>query len=161
MAAKIYQMIYHPEIKHSTISIVQEPTLQYSESTPSVTKPTDKKTELMKSLEYLKSKKSPTKQDKDSIYTIEMVLKNMKWLNFIYPLYIFFSVFDYCNNHYNWKDKPKINHFLIISFLVLTLFTLKKYTPSGKFLKSISLSFTVSITWPFWLINSMYDFLLT
>jgi phosphomannomutase len=77
MAAKIYQMIYHPEIKHSTI-IVQEPTLQYSESKPSVTKPTDKKTELMKSLEYLKSKKSPTKQDKDSIYTIEMVLKNMK-----------------------------------------------------------------------------------
>jgi len=78
MAAKIYQMIYHPEIKHSTISIIQEPTLQYSEYTPSVTKPTDKKTELIKSLEYLKSKKSPTKQDKDSIYTIEMVLKNMK-----------------------------------------------------------------------------------
>jgi hypothetical protein len=78
MAAKIYQMIYHPEIKHSTISVVQEPTLKYSEPAPSVTKPTDKKTELMKSLEYLKSKKSPTKQDKDSIYTIEMVLKNMK-----------------------------------------------------------------------------------
>ena len=78
MAAKIYQMIYHPEIKHSTISIIQEPTLKYSETTPSVTKPTDKKTELMKSLEYPKSKKSPTKQDKDSIYTIEMVLKNMK-----------------------------------------------------------------------------------
>jgi hypothetical protein len=78
MAAKIYQMIYHPEIKHSTISVVQEPTLKYSESVPSVTKPTDKKTELIKSLEYLKSKKSPTKQDKDSIYTIEMVLKNMK-----------------------------------------------------------------------------------
>jgi len=32
----------------------------------------------MKSLEYLKGKKNPTKQDKDSIYTIEMVLKNMK-----------------------------------------------------------------------------------
>ena len=78
MAAKIYQMIYHPEIKHSTVSIVQEPALRYSESIPSVTKPTDKKTELIKSLEYLKSKKSPTKQDKDSIYTIEMVLKNMK-----------------------------------------------------------------------------------
>ncbi len=78
MAAKIYQMIYHPEIKHSTINVVQEPTLVYSELAPSVTKPTDKKTELIKSLEYLKSKKSPTKQDKDSIYTIEMVLKNMK-----------------------------------------------------------------------------------
>jgi len=78
MAAKIYQMIYHPEIKHSAVSVVQSPTLHYSENIPSVTKPTDKKTELMKSLEYLKSKKSPTKQDKDSIYTIEMVLKNMK-----------------------------------------------------------------------------------
>jgi hypothetical protein len=78
MAAKIYQMIYHPEIKHSTINVVQEPILKYSEPSHSVTKPTDKKTELMKSLEYLKSKKSPTKQDKDSIYTIEMVLKNMK-----------------------------------------------------------------------------------
>ena len=42
MAAKIYQMIYHPEIKHSTISVIQEPTLKYSETTPSVTKPTDK-----------------------------------------------------------------------------------------------------------------------
>jgi hypothetical protein len=78
MAAKIYQMIYHPEIKHSTISVAQEPTLQYSNTEPSTIKPMDKKTELMKSLEYLKSKKSPTKQDKDSIYTIEMVLKNMK-----------------------------------------------------------------------------------
>ena len=77
MAAKIYQMIYHPEIKQSDVIVNQEPTLHYSETTPSVTKPTDKKTELMKSLEYLKSKKSPTKQDKDSIYTIEMVLKNM------------------------------------------------------------------------------------
>jgi hypothetical protein len=78
MAAKIYQMIYHPEIKQNNVIINQEPKLQYSSSPTSVTEPTDKKTELMKSLEYLKGKKNPTKQDKDSICTIEMVLKNMK-----------------------------------------------------------------------------------
>lgn len=78
MAAKIYQMIYHPDIKHSTISIVAEPQIQYTTEPVSSVKPTDKKTELIKSLEYLKGKKNPTKQDKESIYTIEMVLKNMK-----------------------------------------------------------------------------------
>jgi hypothetical protein len=31
-------------------------------------------------LEYLKNKPVKTKQDKDSIYSLEMVLKNMKWL---------------------------------------------------------------------------------
>jgi len=78
MAAKIYQMIYHPEIIQNNVIVNQEPKLQYSSTPTSVTEPTDKKTELMKSLEYLKSKKILTKQDKDSIYTIEMVLKNMK-----------------------------------------------------------------------------------
>jgi hypothetical protein len=38
----------------------------------------DSKQELLDSLSYLKSKKIKTKQDKDSIYTLEMVLKNMK-----------------------------------------------------------------------------------
>lgn len=78
MAAKIYQMIYHPEIIQNNVIVNQEPKLQYNSTPTSVTEPTDKKTELMKSLEYLKSKKILTKQDKDSIYTIEMVLKNMK-----------------------------------------------------------------------------------
>ena len=78
MAAKIYQMIYHPEINQNDVIVNQEPKLQYSSTPTSVTEPTDKKTELMKSLEYLKGKKNLTKQDKDSIYTIEMVLKNMK-----------------------------------------------------------------------------------
>lgn len=36
-----------------------------------------KKDELESSLNYLKLKKNKTKQDKDSIYTLEMVLKNM------------------------------------------------------------------------------------
>ena len=36
-----------------------------------------KKDDLMESLSYLKSKKVKTKQDKESIYTLEMILKNM------------------------------------------------------------------------------------
>ena len=77
IAAQIYQMIYHPEIKQPTMSMVKEPILQYSNKVTEVPKPMSKREELMKSLEYLKSKKNPTKQDKESIYTIEMVLKNM------------------------------------------------------------------------------------
>ena len=38
----------------------------------------NKKEELMVALSYLKSKKVKTKQDKESIYSLEMVLKNMK-----------------------------------------------------------------------------------
>jgi hypothetical protein len=38
----------------------------------------DSKQELLNSLSYLKNKKVKTKQDKESIYTLEMVLKNMK-----------------------------------------------------------------------------------
>jgi hypothetical protein len=36
------------------------------------------KSEIIQSLGYLKNKKEKTKQDKESIYTLEMVLKNMK-----------------------------------------------------------------------------------
>jgi hypothetical protein len=37
----------------------------------------NKKQEIIDSLNYLKSKKVKTKQDKDSIYSLEMVLKNL------------------------------------------------------------------------------------
>ena len=43
-----------------------------------VKKEKTKKEELIEALDFLKSKKVKTKQDKDSIYTLEMVLKNMK-----------------------------------------------------------------------------------
>jgi hypothetical protein len=33
-------------------------------------------------LSYLRNKPNPTKQDKESIYSLEMVLRNMKWLLF-------------------------------------------------------------------------------
>jgi hypothetical protein len=38
----------------------------------------DKKKEVLDSLNYLKSKKVKTKQDKESIYTLEMILRNLK-----------------------------------------------------------------------------------
>ena len=40
-------------------------------------KPKSKKDELLASLSYLKSKPNKTKQDRESIYTLEMVLKSM------------------------------------------------------------------------------------
>jgi hypothetical protein len=43
-----------------------------------VVKPKTKKDELLDELNYLKSKKNKSKQNKESIYTLEMVLKNMK-----------------------------------------------------------------------------------
>lgn len=78
MAAKIYQMIYHPEIKQPEPSNVNESSLRFSEPKNDLSlKPSNKKDELLASLEYLKNKKVKTKQDRDSIYTIEMVLKSM------------------------------------------------------------------------------------
>jgi len=42
-----------------------------------ITKPKSKKDELVDSLNYLKSKEFKTKQDRESIYTLEVILKNM------------------------------------------------------------------------------------
>lgn len=39
--------------------------------------PKSKRDEILESLKYLKSKENKTKQDKESIYTLEMILKNM------------------------------------------------------------------------------------
>jgi len=36
------------------------------------------KSEIIESLAYLKSKKEKTKKDKENIYTLEMVLKNLR-----------------------------------------------------------------------------------
>lgn len=48
-----------------------------SQTQPKKTQPKSKRDELLESLNYLKSKETKTKQDKESIYTLEMVLKNM------------------------------------------------------------------------------------
>lgn len=47
-------------------------------SKPNVSKSSSKKMELVLALNELKKKSNKTIKDKDTIYTIEMVLKNMK-----------------------------------------------------------------------------------
>ena len=49
-----------------------------STSVVSIQNTKSKKDEILDSLNYLKNKKVKTKQDKESIYSLEMVLKNMK-----------------------------------------------------------------------------------
>ena len=71
-AAKIYQMIYHPE-KTTNMQIFEYVKPSVVE-TPRVS---DKKQEIIASLNYLKNKAIKSKQDKESIYSLEMVLKNM------------------------------------------------------------------------------------
>jgi hypothetical protein len=60
---------------------VIKPTINNKVVTPVVqqkkTPPKSKRDELLESLNYLKSKSVKTKQDKESIYTLEVILKNM------------------------------------------------------------------------------------
>lgn len=76
MAAKIYQMIYNPEIFQLT-NVVDSKLICPEQKIVNGVKSINKKDELLTSLEYLKNKKIKTKKDKESIYTIEMVLKTM------------------------------------------------------------------------------------
>jgi len=75
-AGRIYHLLYHtntsPQLEKKPV--IQPKTKSTESSTP---KPKSKKQEIMDSLSYLRSKKIQTKKDKESIYTLEMVLKNM------------------------------------------------------------------------------------
>lgn len=62
--------IVFPDLKTERNSIVHNEIKKEKIST--------KKQEIMDSLCYLKSKEKKTNQDKESIYMLEMVLKNMK-----------------------------------------------------------------------------------
>ena len=75
-AAKIYNMLYNNENLKDSFEI-KNTTKPAVKSNMNTTKQKSKKDEIIDSLNYLKSKKSPTKQDKDSIYTLQMILKNM------------------------------------------------------------------------------------
>lgn len=68
-ALDIYTTIYHTKSN--------QPTEQKSVTVKAIPVQNSKKDELVESLNYLKSKKVKTKQDKESIYSLEMVLKNM------------------------------------------------------------------------------------
>jgi hypothetical protein len=76
-ACEIYQVLYPVKEVVYVDRIVNTSTCDnISVSTVSNTK--SKKDELIESLDYLKNKKVKSKQDKESIYSLEMVLKNMK-----------------------------------------------------------------------------------
>ena len=80
-AVKIYERIYHPENDKQIINIhnthISESKTE-TQSVATVQNPNSKKQEIMDSLKYLRSKQVKTKQDKESIYSLEMVLKNIK-----------------------------------------------------------------------------------
>lgn len=80
LAAKIYQMIYfgiNSTVGNSVFE--KDDTYDYSPiETPTPPKVSNKKQEVIDSLNYLKSKPTKSKKDQESIYTLEMVLKNMK-----------------------------------------------------------------------------------
>lgn len=80
MAAKIYQMIYFGINSHVENSVFEEEeTYDYSPvEVPQAPKVSNKKQEIVDSLNYLKNKQVKSKQDKESIYSLEMILKNMK-----------------------------------------------------------------------------------
>ena len=78
-AADIYQILYPVKEKEIVYvdRIIYKGTSE-NMSVSSVSNPNTKKDELTESLDYLKNKKVKSKQDKESIYSLEVVLKNMK-----------------------------------------------------------------------------------
>jgi len=73
-AIEVYNTLYPKQIVY-----VEKPVITQVENSMSVASVPvkSKKDELIDSLNYLKSKKVKTKQDKESIYSLEMVLKNL------------------------------------------------------------------------------------
>jgi hypothetical protein len=77
-AIEVYNTLYP---KQKEIVCIEKPVMTQVENNLSVTsvpKTKSKRDEVMESLSYLRSKKVKTKQDKESIYSLEMVLNNMK-----------------------------------------------------------------------------------
>ena len=78
-AVDIYQVLYpikEKEIVYVDRIVTTSTCDNIFVSTVSNTK--SKKDEVIESLSYLKNKSNKTKQDRESIYSLEMVLKNMK-----------------------------------------------------------------------------------
>jgi hypothetical protein len=76
-AIDVYNTLY-PNQKE--VIYIEKPVISQVESNMSVVSVQNtksKKDEILDSLNYLKNKKVKTKQDKESIYSLEMVLKNM------------------------------------------------------------------------------------
>lgn len=75
-AAKIYNLLYNSNLPSSVPNYKKTSNTKVT-PVKDVKPVSSKKQDILDSLSYLKSKKIKTKQDKESIYTLEMVLKNM------------------------------------------------------------------------------------
>ena len=75
-ALDVYNALYP---KQTEVVYLEKPVTSQVENNMTVSSVSSKskKDEILESLNYLKSKKVKTKQDKDSIYSLEMVLKNL------------------------------------------------------------------------------------
>ena len=75
-ALEVYNTLYP---KQTEVVYLEKPVTSQVENNMTVSSVSSKskKDEILESLNYLKSKKVKTKQDKDSIYSLEMILKNM------------------------------------------------------------------------------------
>jgi hypothetical protein len=75
-ALEVYNTLYP---KQTEVVYLEKPVTSQVENNMTVSSVSSKskKDEILESLNYLKSKKVKTKQDKDSIYSLEMVLKNL------------------------------------------------------------------------------------
>ncbi len=71
-AVKIYETIYHRESKEKEIIIIDKPTELKDNGTVK-----SKKQEIIDAINYIRSKTDKTKKDKESLYSLEMVLKNL------------------------------------------------------------------------------------
>ena len=75
-ALEVYNTLYP---KQKEVIYVERPVTSQVENNMIVSSVSSKskKDEVIESLNYLKSKKVKTKQDKDSIYSLEIILKNL------------------------------------------------------------------------------------
>ena len=71
-AVKIYETIYNTKSEEKKIIIINNPT-----ELKDTGKVKSKKQEIIDAINYIKSKTDKTKKDKESLYSLETVLKNM------------------------------------------------------------------------------------
>jgi hypothetical protein len=75
-ALEVYNTLYP---KQNNVVYIEKPVVSQVQNNMTVSSVSSKskKDEVLESLNYLKNKKVKTKQDKESIYSLEMVLKNL------------------------------------------------------------------------------------
>ena len=71
-AVKIYETIYNTKSEEKEVIIINKPTELNDNGTVK-----SKKQEIVDAINYIKSKTDKTKKDKESLYSLEMVLKNL------------------------------------------------------------------------------------